>query len=69
MKSSTLHRAGLSRENMSALESSRTFDLDRSEYLRYTKPIAKTSELDVLWRNVGKTSIDTRTTKQKAPGV
>ena len=69
MKSSTLHRAGLSRENMSALESSRTFDLDRSEYLRYTKPIAKTSELDVLWRNVGKTSLDTRTTKQKAPGV
>ncbi len=69
MKSSTLHRAGLSRENMSALESSRAFNLDKSEYLRYTKPIAKTPELDVLWRSVGKTNADTRVTKQKAPGV
>ncbi len=69
MKSSTLHRAGLSRENMTALESSRSFDLDRSEYLRYTKPTVKNSELDVLWRSVGKTNVDTRTAKQKAPGV
>ena len=69
MKSSTLHRAGLSRENMSALESSRSFDLDRREYLRYSKPVVKTPELDVLWRSVAKTSTDTRVTKQKAPGV
>lgn len=70
MKSSTLHRAGLSRENMSALESSRSLDLDKSEYSRYLKPSpAKTSELDVLWRSVGKTNNDTRVTKQKAPGV
>ena len=47
MKSSTLHRAGLTRENMSALESSRSFDLDRNEYSRYVKP-AKAPELDVL---------------------
>ncbi len=69
MKSSTLHRAGLSRENMTALESSRTFDLDRNEYLRYSKPTVKNPELDVLWRSVGKTNNDTRITKQKAPGV
>lgn len=68
MKSSTLHRAGLSRENMSALESSRTFDLDRNEYSRYSKP-SKTPELDVLWRSVGKTNTDTRVTKQKALGI
>lgn len=68
MKSSTIHRAGLTRENMSALESSRTFDLDRNEYSRYVKP-SKTPELDVLWRSVGKTGTDTRVTKQKAPGV
>ena len=68
MKSSTIHRAGLTRENMSALESSRTFDLDRNEYSRYVKP-SKTPELDVLWRSVGKTNNDTRITKQKAPGV
>lgn len=68
MKSSTLHRAGLTRENMSALESSRTFDLDRNEYSRYIKP-TKTPELDVLWRSVGKTGVDTRGAKQKAPGV
>ena len=68
MKSSTLHRAGLTRENMSALESSRSFDLDRNEYSRYVKP-SKAPELDVLWRSVGKTSADARTVKQKAPGV
>ena len=68
MKSSTLHRAGLSRENMSALESSRSFDLDKSEYSRYIRP-AKTSALDVLWRSVGRTNADTRSVKQKAPGV
>lgn len=67
MKSSTLHRAGLSRENMSALESSRTVDLDRNEYSRYIKP-QRSSELDVLWRSVGKSN-DSRTHKQKAPGV
>ena len=69
MKSSTLNRAGLSRENMSALESSRSFNLDRSEYLRYSKPASKTSELDVLWRSVGKTNAEARSVKQKAPGV
>ena len=70
MDRSNFHRAGLTRENLSPLESSRSFDLDRSEYSRYSKPSpSKTSELDVLWRSVGKTSADTRVAKQKAPGV
>lgn len=68
MKSSTLHRAGLSRENMSALESSRYQTLDRNEYSRYLKP-QKAPELDMLWRSVGKTTVETRSSKQKAPGV
>lgn len=68
MKSSTLQRAGLSRENMSVLENCATLDSDRSEYTRYVKPQAKTPELDMLWRSVGKTA-DIRNIKQKAPGV
>ena len=67
MKSSTLHRAGLSRENMSVLENCATLDSDRSEYSRYVRS-PKTPELDMLWRSVGR-STDIRTAKQKAPGV
>lgn len=67
MKSSTIHRAGLTRENMSVLENSGSFNLDRNEYSRYQKP-SKTPELDVLWRSVSKSG-DTRAQKPKAPGV
>ena len=62
MKSSTLHRAGLSRENMSVLENCATLDSDRSEYSRYVRS-PKTPELDMLWRSVGR-STDIRTAKQ-----
>ena len=67
MKSSSLHRAGLSRENMSALENSQARTPAKSDYSPYVKP-SKTHELDTLWASVGKAT-DTIVTTPKAPGV
>ncbi len=84
MKGSSLHRAGLSRENMSLLENYGTYEIQsdtnyrsysntqeqqlQSSYDSSSNNQSNESELDVLWRSVNKNN-DTRTSRPKSAGV
>lgn len=66
MKSSTLHRASLSRERMAMLERARMTNMDMNEIPQY-KQEAKVPELDVLYKNFQRGL--RKPTVKKTPGV
>ncbi len=66
MKSSTLHRAGLTREKMSLIENVKPKLYSQVySFSPHNKPQQKKPELDVLWRDLEK-SVQSKT-KQKTP--
>ncbi len=72
MKSSTLHRSGLTKERMVMLENIKPSNLHDDEipqYSQITKPVNKLNELDVLYKGVEKGFTHTKTSISKTPGV
>lgn len=52
MKSSTLHRAGLSKERMAVLERARMVNMDMGEIPQYKQQETPAPELDVLYKSI-----------------
>ena len=67
MKSSTLHRASLSRERMAMLERARMANMDTSEIPQYRQQEASAPELDVLYKNMRRSI--RKPAVNKTPGV
>ena len=67
MKSSTLHRASLSRERMIVLERARMTNMDINEIPQYNQQDAPAPELDVLYKSM-RTNLKKPVAK-KSPGV
>jgi hypothetical protein len=72
MKSSTLHRSGLTKERMVMLENVKPGNLQDNEVPQYheaDKTVSKLNELDVLYKGVEKSFSHAKTSISKTPGV
>lgn len=71
MKSSTLHRAGLSQERMNMLERARAMNMSPDDIPQYmqSSQVEKAPELDVLYRNFQKSIKRPSANVKKTPGV
>lgn len=71
MKSSTLHRAGLSQERMNMLERARAMNMSPDDIPQYrqSSQIEKAPELDVLYKNFQKSIKRPSVNVKKTPGV